>query len=341
MSRNTFEVLTGSILLLATASAPAVNMATVLVGNPGNAGELSGEGVGGIGPDRICGAVDYSFRMGKYEVTASQYCEFLNAVAATDAYGLYNTSMSFDNPGCHIQRSGVSGSYVYRVLPMSEDWPVSCVSWGDAARFANWMHNGQPSGLQGPETTEDGSYYLNGAMTVSELLAVERQLDATWVIPTEDEWHKAAYHQNDGATGNYFDYPTGSDESPSNQLVDPDPGNNATFYDTDHTVPHYYTSVGSHENSQSPYGTFDQGGNVAEWNEGEIGAYRSWRGGSYNNYVYMLHGAIRNSGVDPLKELNGGGFRIAYVPEPGTAGLMFLAGMIIALQRHVRRNVRA
>ena len=41
-------------------------------------------------------------------------------------------------------------------------------------------------------------------------MAVTRKPGATWVIPTEDEWYKVAYHKNDGVTGNYGDYPTGS-----------------------------------------------------------------------------------------------------------------------------------
>ena len=65
-------------------SAMAVVIETVPVGNVGNAGELSGAGAGGRGPDRICGAVDYAYNIGKYEVTNAQYAEFLNAAAATD-----------------------------------------------------------------------------------------------------------------------------------------------------------------------------------------------------------------------------------------------------------------
>ena len=49
--------------------------------NPGNAGELSGAGAGGYGPNRVCGAVGYTYNIGKYEVTAGQYAAFLNAVA--------------------------------------------------------------------------------------------------------------------------------------------------------------------------------------------------------------------------------------------------------------------
>ena len=65
------------------------------VGDPGNVGELSGGGVGtgAYGPDQICGAVNYEYNIGKYEVTAAQYTEFLNAVAKTDTNGLYGTNM--------------------------------------------------------------------------------------------------------------------------------------------------------------------------------------------------------------------------------------------------------
>ena len=267
-----------------TGVAQAANIDTVTVGNPGDWGDLSGWGAGGQGPDRVCGRVDYVYNIGKYEVTAGQYTEFLNAVADEDTYALYDTNMWSHVRGCKIQRSGTPGSYSYSVAADWANRPVNLVSWGDAARFSNWLHNGQPTGPQGLATTEDGSYYLNGAMTDAELLAVVREADAIWFIPSEDEWYKAAYHYNDGVTGNYWDYPTGTDAGPSNDLIDPDPGNNATFYGYpgDFTIgsPYYRTEVGAHENSDSPYGTFDQGGNVFEWNEAVLsGSYRGVRGG--------------------------------------------------------------
>ena len=104
---------------LLTAPALPVGIETVQVGNPGNAGELSGNGAGGYGPDRICGAVDYVYNIGKFEVTAGQYTEFLNAVAATDTYGLYQEQMDLglhpDDMGCNIERSGSPGGYTYTV----------------------------------------------------------------------------------------------------------------------------------------------------------------------------------------------------------------------------------
>ena len=210
----------------------------VTVGNPGNAGELSGAGAGGYGPDRICGAVDYTFRMGKYEVTAGQYTTFLNAVAATDTYRLYNTGMdtAVDSHGCNIKQTGSSGSYTYSV---ASDWanrPVNYISWGDAARFANWLTNGQPTGGQGLTTTEDGSYYLNGAKTEEALSAVARIADGArtpgkkyYFIPTEDEWYKAAYYKGGGTNAGYWDFSTTSNTHPGQDMTDAS-GNNANCY---------------------------------------------------------------------------------------------------------------
>ena len=107
----------------------------------------------------------YNYNIDKYDVTVGQYTDFLNSVAATDTYGLYNTSMATDLNIAGISRSGSSGSYTYSVIGSSANLPITYVSWGDAARFANWLQNGQPSGAEGPGTTETGAYTLNGAIT--------------------------------------------------------------------------------------------------------------------------------------------------------------------------------
>jgi formylglycine-generating enzyme required for sulfatase activity len=297
---------------------------TVPVGNTGNAGELSGEGANGDGPDRICGSVGHAYNIGKYEVTAGQYCRFLNKVAGVDTHALYNTSMWESDHGCKIERYAGGGTpgnpYQYRVAGDWANRPVDYVSWGDAARFANWLHNGQPTGAQNLSTTEDGAYFLNGAMSNAALLAVTRKPNWRWAITSEDEWYKAAYHKNDGVTGNYFNYPTSSDAVPSNDLADPDPGNNATFYDGDYTVgsPYYCTEVGAHENSDSPYGTFDQGGNVWEWNEAVLdGSYRGMRGGSAGNtYIYQF-ASFREYNLPVAESVIG--FRVSEAPGPAAA----------------------
>jgi sulfatase modifying factor 1 len=264
-------------------------------------------------------------------VTAGQYTAFLNAVAKTDTYGLYSTYMGrSDYWGCGIQRTGSAGSYAYSVAADRANRPVNYVNWGDAARFMNWLHNGQPMGAQGAGTTETGAYTLMGATTRAELMAISRNDDAKFWIPTENEWYKAAYHKNDGVTGNYWDYPTSSDSWPSNDLVNPDPGNNANFYSGGYTIggPYWMTEVGEFENSESPYGTFDQGGNVWEWNEAVIGDhYRVLRGGDWNNDSFTLLASSRYYG-DPAGEYGDGvGFRVASVPEPASIWLMLGGGL--------------
>ncbi|KKN85690.1 hypothetical protein LCGC14_0276740 [marine sediment metagenome] len=310
--------------------ATTMDMPLMTVGNPGNADDTHGDGYGGV---------DYAYNIGKFEVTAGQYTEFLNAVAATDTYGLYNTNMADPSGvwGCNIQRSGSAGSYTYAVAADWEDRPPNYVSWGDSARFSNWLTNGMPTGSQDLTTTEDGSYFLNGATSDADLLAVTREADARYVIPTEDEWYKAAYHKNDGATGNYFDYPTSSDSLPSHDLIDPDPGNNANFNDFDDSgsigSPYYRTEPGEFENSASPYGTFDMGGNVFEWNEAILyGSYRGFRGGSFDIYAPYLLALLPDYGSPAAESLNVG-FRVSEVPEPAALGLLGLGSLALLKRR--------
>ncbi len=301
---------------------------TVTVGNAGNPPDMRYGSPG-------YGAVDYVYQIGKFEITAGQYTELLNAVAAADTYDLYNPLMASANGGCNIQRHGSPGSYTYSVAPDWADRPVTYISWGDAARFCNWLHNGQPTGPQGPGTTEDGSYFLNGATTNTELMAVVRKPGATWVIPSEHEWYKAAYHKNDGPTGHYYDYPTRSDIAPSNDLIDPDPGNNANYYSDGYTIgaPYYRTVVGEFENSYSPYGTFDQAGNVWEFTEGIIDPeHRALRGGSFNSIWQTNLHAGHHYTYDPTEEFWDVAFRVAVVPEPGTAALLVL-GVLVTVRR--------
>ena len=226
---------------------------------------------------------------------------------------------------------------------MAEDWanrPVNWVSWGDAARFCNWLTKGRPEGDQDASTTEDGSYLLNGATTDEAMQAVIRKspLDGgRYYIPTENEWYKAAYHANDpGAPGgNYFDYPTANNSAPSNVLDDPDSGNNANFLAAEYTIdaPYYRTEAGEFENSPSPYGTFDQGGNVWEWDEAVLsGSYRGLRGGSFNDSGYDLLAAYR-SVYYPTVERDHVGFRVVEVPEPSTASLLVAGGAVVLHRR--------
>ncbi|GAG10088.1 unnamed protein product, partial [marine sediment metagenome] len=86
------------------------------------------------------------------------------------------------------------------------------------------------------------------------------------------------------------------------------------------------------ENSDSPYGTFDQGGNVWEWNEALIGSSRGLRGGSFNYYDDSLHASHRGYS-DPSGEYGLFGFRVSEVPEPATLTLLTLGGLAILRRR--------
>ena len=208
MIRNLALTLLFTAVCCAPAKAATFDWATV--GTPGNADDTHGDGYGGV---------DYTYRISKHEVTNAQYTEFLNAVAATDTYGLYNTAMGSDSWG-GITRSGDSGSYTYSVKapavghgPGGSDYtydnkPMVYVSFIDAMRFVNWLHNGQGSG-----GTESGVY------TIGTGTNEVRSAGAKFWIPSEDEWYKAAYYDpnGNGGSGAYYDYPTSTDTTTEQQ----------------------------------------------------------------------------------------------------------------------------
>lgn len=68
------------IFVLGTPHATAqITIDLINIGNPGNPDDFTGYG-----------GVSYGYAIGKYEVTLTQYTAFLNAVAKTDTYNLYN-----------------------------------------------------------------------------------------------------------------------------------------------------------------------------------------------------------------------------------------------------------
>ena len=305
-------VLFAALTLISNLQAqPLLTIDTVTVGDAGNAADTT-----------TYGAVAYDFNIGKYEVTIGQYTSFLNAVAATDTYSLYNASMATDLNIAGITRAGSSGSFSYSVIG-SGTRPITYVSWFDAARFANWMNNGATNGA----STETGAYTLNGATTG----IITKNAGATWWIPSEDEWYKAAYYKGGGTNAGYWVYPTQSDTTPGNVVGGA--ANQANhIYNGVFSVTqsasyvgtlNYLTDAGAFSNSASAYDTFDQGGNVWEWNDAVIGSSRGLRGGSWNDLDDDLQSSYRDF-YDPALEFWSVGFRVASVPEPSTAVLVLM-----------------
>jgi formylglycine-generating enzyme len=327
------------VTLVWAASVSAVTLDMVTVGNIGNANDPS-DGDNFTSGSQHFGGVSYAYSIGKYEVTVGQYTAFLNAVAATDTYDLYNPSMTTDLNSAEIARSGASGGYSYSVIG-SPNHPVTFVSWGDAARFSNWLNNGQLAGAQDSTTTEDGAYTLKGATSIASLNAVSRNAGALWFIPTENEWYKAAYYQpaaQGGDSTNYWALPQRSNTVPySDQPPGATPDNTKVAnYDKDDNIANgyndgyavtgspnynpnqnYLTDVGAYTLSASFYSTYDQGGNVWEWNEAVIGSDRGFRGGSWSGDANDQTVGVRN-GNNPTHETHAIGFRVAtYVGPPG------------------------
>jgi formylglycine-generating enzyme required for sulfatase activity len=300
------------------------------------------------------GAVADRFAIGKHEVTISQYTTFLNSVAVSDPYGLYNASMGTDLNVAGVLRSGGPGSYSYSITgpngttPVgantSGNRPIAYVSWFDAARFANWMNNGATNGAD----TETGAYTLNGVTTGD---APARNPGATWWIPTDDEWYKAAYYKGGGTNAGYWLYPTQSSDGsmpPGNTIggaVDQANYRKANLYSVTQSATlsssqNYLTDVGAFSNSGSAYGTFDQGGNLEEWNDlnGTAGS-RGLHGGDWNDNASLGMSSSSTIGVySPDRERATIGFRIATVPEPTTYAMLLMAGACAVWSRLRKRS---
>jgi hypothetical protein len=75
-----FVVTLASAVLTPSLAAASIDWASV--GNTGNPADTTGYG-----------SVAYEYKISRYETTIAQDTDFLNAVAATDTYGLYNAGM--------------------------------------------------------------------------------------------------------------------------------------------------------------------------------------------------------------------------------------------------------
>ena len=331
MSRVVFMVGVAALLSsLAVSTHAQVTLDMVTVGDPGNTAD-----------DTTYGAVATSFQIMKYEWTNSQYTDFLNSVAATDTYSLYNADMGI-NARSGITQSGSSGSYTYAVKTDMGDKPVNYVDWFAAARVSNWLMNGGTSS----SSTETGAYTLSGS-TSGNAPAVNS--NATFYVPTEDQWYKAAYYKGGSTNAGYWDYATQSDSVPTAVTAGStgigssgSTGNFANYNDAAdwNSQNGNVTTVGTNGGA-SAYGAFDMSGNVDEWNDltGAAGSSRGLRGGDWNYDAFFLSSSFRFT-YDPSGEYYDIGFRLASpvaVPEPST-WVMGLAGIACGGWQMVRRR---
>jgi len=310
-----------------------VSFGWAAVGDVSNAADpLNSASVPGIG------SVSTEYKIATKEVNLIQYTEFLNAVDPNglNTQALYNASMASNANIAGIAfNNGASAGSKYSVMG-SGLRPVTFVSWNDSARFVNWLENGQGAG-----STETGVYTMSLGTPV-------RSGSATYFLPTENEWYKAAYY-DPGVSGpgdDYWLYPTRSDSAPGNVIGSGANQANMRNGSNEYSVTqssgysssqNYLTDGGAYTDSESYYGTYDQGGNVWEWNETIVtGSSRGLRGGSWDDAGFYLRSSARFYDAPTLE---GGylGFRVASVPEPSAVMLMLVGGVALLARR--RRKV--
>jgi hypothetical protein len=281
------------------------------IGNPGNVADAPINTLSGM---RAIGSVAYRYRIGQSEVTIDQ---FMKARAADGRIG--NGNENYWNDG--TRTGGVNA-------------PASYTTWHEAAKFCNWLTTGDAYA---------GVYQYDAG---GVLQAVDRSyrngFGLAYVLPTEDEWHKAAYFDASGS-GGYSLYAHGADTTPLR-------GTNGWNYSLGagnwvNPAPNYVWQPGTGGLEQN--GTFDMMGNVREWNESandgtldNMEEGRVYRGGAYLSVEYYLSSA-EHSGTNPPLEWHSRGFRVAAIPEPGTVGLMGIgSGILLFTRRHRRRRAR-
>jgi formylglycine-generating enzyme required for sulfatase activity len=287
-----------------------LNILWVPVTYPGNSADSPANCYGGN-----CGSVAHGYDISQYQITNTQYAAFLNARAASDPLGLYNANMGSDPDNGGISQYGTSGSFAYSVKSGFENKPVNYVSFYSALRFANWVNNGawDQNGTIGD--TESGAYTLLGGTPIpTNATSITRNPSAKVALPSENEWYKAAYYSPSGV---YFAYPFGTNSEPTCAAPTATP-NTANCNE----IMELATDVGSYTGSRSPFGSFDQGGNVEEWTEGIApGTFNTVvRGAAWADPPGDMAAAFLLS-RPPSSSLNTLGFRVVQPPPAASCGL--------------------
>lgn len=198
--------------------------------------------------------------------------------------------------------------------------PVVSITWHEAARFANWLTSGNDT---------LGAYTIvGGDVTGIDRSSAISTYGTAYVLPTTDEWYKAAYHVGGGVYSTYA----------ANPDVQPVAGTQSNYDGTNQGLTTLW-DVGTGTLSEQN-GTKDMMGNAWEWaeTERESGKAFIW-GGSH--LTGSGASGLRNTGStsqtlsNPSNQL---GFRVVAIPEPGTISLMSLSTITLFFTRTARRR---
>ncbi len=289
----------------------------------------------------MVGRVGYEYGIGKLEVTVAQWVTFLNTAdpLGRNRHNLYSENESgaaWPRFGQINFNAGASAGHHYSLAaPEWADKPYGFANFLRSARFANSLYNGKliakTSGTEGPYSftnyrvrlspeTEQGMYDMRNPKTT-------RTKKQGFVIPSQNEWIKAAYYDPTGhGTYSYWQYPTnpglfGSEEqAPKEAALDPTTGDvtnakattpapswcpsnqtaEACAVDNPLGLPAekydkaYTSSLGTvgQAGTLSPWGTLDQGGNAVEWTDTITAPPFGVKG---HRVWRRLHGGISNA----------------------------------------------
>ena len=125
-------------------------------------------------------------------------------------------------------------------------------------------------------------------------------------------------------------------EEPNFLISDDEPPNYGA------TSPNGLTPVGAFAASPGPYGTYDQGGDVTDWDETAFStSYRDLGGGSFDGaWGGLLSAYYADGGVPPASSYSDVGFRVGYVPEPSTAAMLLAAAVGVCFLLSVNGPLR-
>jgi len=274
-------------------------------------------GAEGSGPSRHVN-IPWSYWLGKYEVTAQQYCDFLNAALASG----------------YVTRNGSTTEvYIEKGMVPGCNGKYKLLSIGDGQSIRWNVNNFEVVGSS-----------TNLPILVTQVGALAFCRYYGYDLPTDAEWEKAARGPDHDDQDEHLVYPWGNTIS----------GGYANYWYSGDPYGNGLTPVGYYNGNQTPlgpdvvngYGLYDVIGNVAEWTRSYFGdsypveAYDQQenlysarnRNLGFGGSIYVTRGGSKNSDVDGLKlycrgsydDRNDAGFRVVRrsVPDIGSAKLL-------------------
>jgi hypothetical protein len=190
----------------------------VEVGHPNNPRDQSSI----IDVTKNTGSVPYIYKITKYAITNYEYIKFLNSVDpdGINTDNIYHEWMNPENDivyGAIEFDSQAPKGQKYSPKGSMANKPVVYITWYEAARFCNWLHNGAISYTSSYSNNNQAAPHNYGAYDLSDILNLSMEdkkptVSAKYRLQTSDEWYKAAHYEESNTFNGYHKYPTRSEK---------------------------------------------------------------------------------------------------------------------------------